>query len=105
MKKEVPLTARKAMTDSELLKEEGWLTYEELRILVKRQPGVSPRTVATRFRRPLPRLAPNPLARRVKLADLKDNMDMTRLPNPGPKDLARLERYKAAWEKLDGPPL
>jgi (p)ppGpp synthase/HD superfamily hydrolase len=51
------------------------------------------------------RLTPNPLARRVKLADLKDNMDMTRLPNPGPKDLARLERYKAAWEKLDGPPL
>ena len=48
------------------------------------------------------RIAPNALARRVKLADLKDNMDMTRLPNPGAKDFARMQRYKAAWARLDG---
>ncbi len=48
------------------------------------------------------RVVPNPLARRVKLADLKDNMDLTRIPNPTEKDRARIVRYEAAWARLDG---
>lgn len=42
-------------------------------------------------------LSENPLARRVKLADLEDNLDIRRLEALDPKALARLERYHKAW--------
>jgi hypothetical protein len=41
------------------------------------------------------RAAANPIARKVKLADNADNMDLSRIPNPTAKDWARLEEYKA----------
>ena len=44
----------------------------------------------------LKRVAANPIARRVKLADLADNMDLSRLPETGPVDRARVEKYKVA---------
>ena len=37
---------------------------------------------------------------RVKLADLADNRNLDRLPNPTPKDHARLERYEQATTRL-----
>lgn len=43
------------------------------------------------------RAARNSIARRVKLADIDDNMDLRRIANPGPKDHNRLNRY--AWAK------
>ena len=46
------------------------------------------------------RAAANPVARRVKLADLEDNMDLRRLPAVGEKDLERLGRYVRAWRRL-----
>ena len=46
------------------------------------------------------RIKPNSLARRVKLADLEDNLDIRRLPQLGEKDLARLQRYLAAQASL-----
>lgn len=46
------------------------------------------------------RIKPNPLATKVKLADLADNMDITRLGNITESDLQRLSRYKLAWEQL-----
>lgn len=42
----------------------------------------------------------NPLARAVKLEDLKHNMDMTRLKYPTQKDFRRLEKYKKAYAVL-----
>lgn len=36
----------------------------------------------------------NPIGRVVKLADLKDNMDLGRIKNPTDKDFARNEKYK-----------
>ncbi|MNW00056.1 hypothetical protein D3C71_1955030 [compost metagenome] len=42
------------------------------------------------------RLGGDPLARSVKLADLSDNSDLSRIPCPGPADLARLARYREA---------
>lgn len=42
----------------------------------------------------------NPLARTVKLADLKDNMNLNRLKNPTKKDLERVEEYKKVYEYL-----
>jgi (p)ppGpp synthase/HD superfamily hydrolase len=46
------------------------------------------------------RVRPHPLARRVKLADLEDNMDVRRLPSVGPRETERLARYRAAWARL-----
>ncbi|MCB0028900.1 MAG: hypothetical protein KDE28_13385 [Anaerolineales bacterium] len=45
-------------------------------------------------------IADNPLARRVKLADLTHNMDIRRLPAVTAKDLARLQKYHQAWQFL-----
>lgn len=47
------------------------------------------------------RLAPNPIARRVKLADLADNLDLTRIPEPGPEDHERLAKYRRARALLE----
>jgi (p)ppGpp synthase/HD superfamily hydrolase len=48
------------------------------------------------------RSASNPLARRVKLADLEDNMDIRRMENVKAEDTQRLAKYLAAWRKLRG---
>lgn len=42
------------------------------------------------------RAGANSVARRVKLADLADNMDVSRLPEPTEKDRARIEKYQEA---------
>jgi hypothetical protein len=42
----------------------------------------------------------NPIARAVKLADLRHNSDTTRLDTVTDKDLARVEKYRAAMELL-----
>lgn len=44
----------------------------------------------------------NEIARQVKLADLKHNMDLSRITNPTRKDLLRLERYKKSKDYLEG---
>jgi (p)ppGpp synthase/HD superfamily hydrolase len=47
------------------------------------------------------RIAAGPeLARRVKIADLEDNMDPSRMPHPAERDLQRLEKYGRAIEVL-----
>ncbi|WPB75098.1 GTP pyrophosphokinase [Archangium violaceum] len=46
------------------------------------------------------RVLPHPLARRVKRADLEDNMDVRRLLAVTPRDAERLARYRAAWARL-----
>ena len=46
------------------------------------------------------RICENPLAVRVKYADLQDNMDLNRIPEPTEKDLARLEKYKLAKVRI-----
>lgn len=45
-------------------------------------------------------IATNAIARQVKLADLLDNMDLSRIPNPQEKDLLRLEKYQVAYNYL-----
>ena len=46
------------------------------------------------------RAAKHPVARRVKLADLKDNMDFSRISNPTERDFARVEKYRRAHALL-----
>ncbi|ROL78170.1 GTP pyrophosphokinase [Pseudomonas protegens] len=48
------------------------------------------------------RAAQNPLARRVKRADLAENSDLSRIPEPSDDDRRRLEKYRQAIEYLDG---
>lgn len=46
------------------------------------------------------RVCKNPLAVRVKYADLEDNMDLRRIPEPTEQDFARQEKYKAAKMRI-----
>lgn len=43
----------------------------------------------------------NPVARRVKAADIRDNLDATRLHELTEKDLRRMNRYLAALRELE----
>jgi (p)ppGpp synthase/HD superfamily hydrolase len=50
-------------------------------------------------------IAADPLARAVKLADLRHNMDVRRLPPElGARDFERLATYRLAWERLTNNP-
>jgi guanosine-3',5'-bis(diphosphate) 3'-pyrophosphohydrolase len=42
------------------------------------------------------RIVGNPIARAVKLADIADNMDLSRIPNPTERDVERLREYEVA---------
>ena len=44
----------------------------------------------------------HPVARRVKLADLEDNLDIRRLATLTDRDTERPRRYLAAWRILTG---
>lgn len=57
-------------------------------LALTRQPGESRMDSARR-------LAVNPLAREVKLADIRHNMDVSRIAQPGAKDNERLAEYRA----------
>ena len=46
------------------------------------------------------RTAQNRLACTVKIADVQDNMNLARIPNPTPRDLARLEEYRQVLDIL-----
>ena len=72
----------------ETLSREGFAPaiIEAVRALTK-LPGES-RVAAAR------RAAEHPIARAVKLADNAENMDLSRIPHPTEKDLARLKEYE-----------
>ncbi len=58
-------------------------------------------TAALSYDNYIQRIKGNPLARRVKLADLSHNLDIRRLPAPlSMKDMGRLAKYRGAWESL-----
>ena len=46
------------------------------------------------------RIKQSPIARKIKLADLEDNMDITRLPELSLEDIDRLAKYHEAWLEL-----
>ncbi len=49
------------------------------------------------------RAGSNPIARRVKLADLEDNMDLSRIRSPSERDHVRVRKYQEAhrWLSAD----
>lgn len=46
------------------------------------------------------RIRLNALARRIKLADIEDNLSVLRLPHLEQPDLCRIEKYHRAWHRL-----
>ena len=48
------------------------------------------------------RVKSNAIARKVKIADLMHNMDISRIANPTEKDFQRLEKYKKVLQELSG---
>ena len=56
------------------------------------------------YDRYIARVKTNPLAIRVKLNDLTDNMDIRRLPYLSDKDVKRLKKYLKAYKQLTGTP-
>jgi GTP diphosphokinase / guanosine-3',5'-bis(diphosphate) 3'-diphosphatase len=48
----------------------------------------------------LQRVMANPIALQVKIADMSDNMNITRIAEPTPKDWQRLEKYREILPKL-----
>jgi len=46
------------------------------------------------------RAGAHPVARVVKVADIEDNLDLSRIAAPGPRDEERMVRYRAALELL-----
>jgi (p)ppGpp synthase/HD superfamily hydrolase len=47
------------------------------------------------------RAVANPIGRKVKLADLKDNSDLGRISNPTQHDFDRIEKYRVAFEMIE----
>jgi hypothetical protein len=43
----------------------------------------------------------DPIGRRVKLADLRDNADLSRIPQPSERDLERVAKYERAIAILE----
>ncbi|MGK7876829.1 MAG: GTP pyrophosphokinase [Xenococcaceae cyanobacterium] len=48
----------------------------------------------------LSRVMSNPIALRVKIADMRDNMDKSRIAEPTEKDCERLKKYQATLPRL-----
>jgi len=48
------------------------------------------------------RAAANPIGRRVRLADLEDNCDLSRIPAPTAIDHQRIDKYREAVQLLRG---
>lgn len=66
-------------------------TYQE--VAVSRKPDES-------YWEFIDRVNKNLLAAKVKILDLLDNMDLSRIPNPSEKDSLRVRRYKKALDIL-----
>jgi (p)ppGpp synthase/HD superfamily hydrolase len=47
------------------------------------------------------RAAANPIGRSVKLADLSDNCDLSRIAAPSPRDHERIEKYRRAIDLIN----
>ncbi len=47
------------------------------------------------------RVAKNRMAKAVKISDIRHNMDLSRIPNPGTRDLKRCAKYKRALAYLE----
>lgn len=82
-----------------MLKDEGFSDeiIDALRCITKRSNDES-------YDKFIQRIKKNPLAVKVKLNDLTDNMDIRRLPYLSEKDIKRLKKYLRAYKQLTNEP-
>ncbi len=84
----------------ERLKAEGFSDEVlEALYLVTNTPGFDSKDVPAYIAKVM-ETAWNPIAKAVKLADIEDNLDVRRIPSPGAKDFARLQKYQTARKLL-----
>ena len=102
-----------SMVETDELKTVAWLhdvvehtpvTIEDLKLdfpqnIVNAVDAITRRTGENRIYY-LNRITKNPMALRVKIADLTHNSDLSRIKHPSPEDYARVERYKNEIEFL-----
>jgi hypothetical protein len=69
----------------------SWL-LEELEALTRRE--------GEEYEAYIARAAERPIAKRVKVLDLRDNLDLGRIPSPTPADVRRVEKYQRALSFL-----
>lgn len=98
---------RMAAALHDIVEDCGW-TLDRLRAEGFPEPVVSGVDAVTRrdgetYEAFVLRAKADPVGRRVKLADLQDNSDMSRIANPTGRDYARLEKYRAAIAVLTDP--
>jgi len=80
---------------SDMLRSEGF--SEEVCLAV----AALTKTSGESYNEYLSRLEINPIARKVKMADLNDNLNLKRIKNPGKKDRERIIKYRKALEFLN----
>ena len=81
--------------DFDRLREEGFA--EDIISALK---SVTKQSDAENYEAFIERAGRNQIGRYVKIADIKDNLDVTRLKSISEKDVARLNKYKQALDKL-----
>jgi (p)ppGpp synthase/HD superfamily hydrolase len=59
------------------------------------------RVPGERYKKHIARVSANSIAVKVKREDLRDNMDLTRIPRIGFFDIIRLLKYRAAYRRLE----
>ncbi|MEI9982546.1 MAG: hypothetical protein WDN69_04650 [Aliidongia sp.] len=69
---------------------------EAVRLLTRTDDGTDPATYETY----IDAILANPIARKVKLADLEDNLDVSRLATVTERDEKRLEKYRRIRAKF-----
>jgi (p)ppGpp synthase/HD superfamily hydrolase len=85
--------------------EDTTITYQDLRDQGLSNELINHIVTLTRFKKEsydeyINRICYDELAIQVKLADLEDNMDMSRIKNPTQKDYQRLAKYRIAKDIL-----
>ena len=85
--------------------EDTWVTIEQLQTefseTVVEAVKLLTRDKSVDYMDYIRKIKPNPLARKVKLADLHHNSDPTRMENQTEKDIKRSEKYHKAIEILE----
>ena len=85
--------------------EDGGITPENLRLEGFSEEVCSAVVALTKkpgepYNQYLNRVNENPIARKVKMADLNDNMNLNRIKEPSQQDRKRMEKYKDAMAFL-----
>jgi len=86
--------------------EDSEITVEELRVIGFPENIIEAVNILTRkdnntYEEFIEKIKSQPIARRVKLADIRDNLRLNRIAHPTEDDFARIEKYKKALNILE----